>query len=413
MRLRRPSLAESVVAAACGLWVTLFLMPTTTTAVWAVPIALTIAALVLVLPQRPLIAAAGLATMQWALSLTQVTDGSPALLAPFIIAVYSLGRHASLWPGAAVAVVFTLSAIVEASAPPLTLVFALVLTAAMFAYGRLVQHRASTAARSRATASRLQSTDAAAVAARIVADERARLGGQALALLRDAVDGMRSDAAAAKRDLDPDLIESIAVRGRQAVTELRWLLGLLRSTPTPVPAASPRRSTRWIVDAGIAAVLVALGLLEVAGSPVAPSPVAWAFAVAMPACTVVRERHPTWALGGAAVVMGFAVIADLPLTASGILCVVLLSWSALAVDDSSRGSVRRAHRCRHRPGRVQRSREHDVHRRAHRRHGVPRARVNRRTIAPTRAATARADALQADLDARVDVCRREFAARRA
>ncbi len=53
MRLRRPSLAESVVAAACGLWVALFLMPTTTAAVWAVPIALTIAALVLVLPQRP------------------------------------------------------------------------------------------------------------------------------------------------------------------------------------------------------------------------------------------------------------------------------------------------------------------------------------------------------------------------
>ncbi len=74
--------------------------------------------------------------------------------------------------------------------------------------------------------------------------------------------------------------------------------------------------------------LVALGLLEVVSSPVAPSPLAWAFAVAMPACTVVRERHPTWALGGAAVVMGFAVIADLPLTASGILCVLLLSWSA-------------------------------------------------------------------------------------
>ena len=198
----------------------------------------------------------------------------------------------------------------------------------MFAYGRLVQHRASTAARSRATESRLQSTDAAAVAARIIADERARLGGQALGLLRDAVEGMRSDAAAAKRDLDADLIESIAVRGRQAVTELRWLLGLLRSTPAPAPAARPRRRTRWIVDAGTAAALVALGVLEAANSPVAPTALAWAVAVALPACTVARERWPAPALRSAAVVVGFAVIGNLPLIASGVLCVLLLAWSA-------------------------------------------------------------------------------------
>ena len=407
MRLRRPSLAESVVATACGLWVALFLMPTTASSAWAVAIAPAIAALVLLLPQRPLIAAAGLAAAQWALALVQVADGSPALLAPFIIAVYSLGRHARLWSGAALAAVFALSAIVDASAPPLTLLFALVLTAGMFAFGRLVQHRASMAAHSRAAESRLQSTDAASVAARIVADERARLGGQALALLRDAVEGMRSDAAAAKRNLDADLIESIAARGRQAVTELRWLLGLLRSTSAPVPAPPPRRRTRWIVEAGIAAALVALGILEIANSPVAPSPFAWAFAVALPVCTVVRVRFPARALGGAAVVVGFAVIGNLPLIAAGILCVLLLAWSAGVVGRlvpwvcfavltavtitwvALSGPENVTFTVALLAVTVFAGHEWSSHDRA------------------DRAATARADALQADLDARIDDARRE------
>lgn len=405
MRLRRPSLAESVVAAASGLWVVAFLVPTTAL---AIPIGLATAASVIVLPQRPVIAGAVLAVLQWSLALTHVTDQNPAMLAPFIIAVYSLGRHARLWPAMAIALAFALSATVEASAPPLTLAFALLLTAAVFAYGRIVQHRARSAERSRATASRLQATDAASVAARIVADERARLGGQALALLRDAVEGMRADAASAQSDLDPDLIESIAARGRQAVTELRWLLGLLRSAPAPIPAAIPRRRVGWLVDVVVAAVLLCLGVLEVASSDVArATPLTWAVALVLPACTVVRERFTGPALGTAAVVVGFAAIGGAPVIASALLCILLLAWSAgvagspiqwacfavltaavvtwIALDDV--GNVALA------LGLIALSafagHEWSAHDRA------------------DRVATARADRLQADLDARIDDARRE------
>ena len=332
MRLRRPSLAEYVVAAACGLWVALFLMPTTA---WAIPAALAIAATTLIIPQRPLIAGTAVAALVWSFALAHVTTESPALLAPYLIVVYSLGRHADLWPGIAVTAAFPLSVIAEFGAvfEPLqllgTLAFALMLTGAVFAFGRLVQHRARTAAHSRATASRLQTTDAAAVAARVVADERARLGGQALGLLRDAVEGMRSDAAAAQRDLDADLIDSIAARGRQAVTELRWLLGLLRSAPSAAEAHSPRRHARWKVDLGVGAVLLTAAMLEVASSDMLRmSPFAWATAVALPACAVARTRFTGPALGGAAVVVGFAAIGGVPLIMSGVLCILLLAWSA-------------------------------------------------------------------------------------
>ncbi|MCD2441390.1 histidine kinase [Agromyces sp. SYSU K20354] len=326
MRLRRPSIAETVVAAACGLWVGLFLVPTTA---WAIPTAAAAAASTLLLPQRPLTAGAGLAALQWALAFTHVTDDNPAFLAPVLIAVYALGRHAPLWPGVAVALAIPLSSIVESPPPSATLVFALLLTASVFAYGLIVQRRARTAEHSRATATRLQSTDAASVAASIVADERARLGGQALALLRDAVEGMRSDAASAKRDLDIDLIESIAARGRQAVTELRWLLGLLRAAPAPTPATAPRRRTRWVVDIGVAAVLLALCVVEVGTSEVArSSPLAWTVAVGLPVCTLGRNRLTAPALGGAAVVVGFAAIGWLPFIATALLCIVLLAWSA-------------------------------------------------------------------------------------
>jgi len=333
MRLRRPSLAESVVAAACGLWVVLFLVSTTP---WAIPAGLTVTALTALLPQRPLLAGAALAGLQWSLALAHITDDSAALLMPFIIAVYSLGRHARLWPGVAVAASYPLSTLVEFEDADLsmrfsTLAFAVLLTTAVLSYGRVVRRRAIEAKRSRATASRLQGTDAVAAAARIVADERARLGGQALALLRDAVEGMRADATAAHRELDPDLLDAIAARGRQAVTELRWLLGLLRSAPPPAPAPpeTSRRNVRQVVDAGIAAALLTSSVLEVASSDIARSSLpAWVVAVGLPVCVLLRSRFTVAALGGAVVVAGVAAIGGVPTIVSGLACIILLAWSA-------------------------------------------------------------------------------------
>ena len=228
MWLRRPSLVEVVLAVLCGIPVGAFLLPTT---FWALPTAVATAALILVLPQRPLTAGLVLSMFFLLLDLTGLTPISAPQLPAFFVAVYYLGRYAPLWRGAVVALTFPIAS-VEAWNPS-TIVFALLFTGSVFAYGRVVHSRAESAHRAQASAAELQATDAAAVAARIVADERARLGGQSLGLLRAAVEGMRSDAAAARIDLDPALIESVSKRGRQAVTELRWLLGILRSEPNP------------------------------------------------------------------------------------------------------------------------------------------------------------------------------------
>jgi len=324
MRLRRPSLAESVVAASCGLWVGYFLAAETN---WAIPAALVAAGLTLVLPQRPLLAGAALALLQVGLAVIHVPDGNAAGLAPFIIAVYTLGRLAPTWPGIAVAATFPVTTVVDAFALD-TFLFATVLTGSVYAYGRVVQRRARAAERALLAASELQATDAATLTTRNIADERARLGGDSLEILRDAVAAMHSDAIAAETDLDPDRIESIAARGRHAVTELRWLLGLLRSTPPAAPAREAGPDRRWAADAVIAAALIGLGTLELAFAGwVVPSPLAWVTAVCLPLCVAARTWSTQIACGAATVFVGAGLLAGVPPIVSNMVCVALLAWS--------------------------------------------------------------------------------------
>ena len=332
MRLRRPSLAEFVVAALCGLWVGFFLAAETA---WAVPVALGVAGLTLVLPQRPLLAGAALAVLQVLLAVAHVTDGTPAMLAPVILAVYAIGRHAPTWPGIAIAAAFPVAPVIETFDVP-TFLFAMLVTGSVYAYGRVVRHRARAAEGALATASQLQATDAAALTARILADERARLGGQSLAVLRDSVAAMQADAADAQTDLDPARIESVAARGRHAVTELRWLLGLLRSAPEPDPPSKIQPDRRWLTDAGIAAVLIALGALEIAFAEwVVPSPLIWATTLGLPVCVAVRSRSTTIACGVAALLVGAALFAGVTPPASSFIPVALLAWSAGVVSRRS------------------------------------------------------------------------------
>ena len=60
MWLRRPSLADAVLAALCGITVAAFMLPTT---IWGLPAGVAVAALILVVPQRPLIAGVLLAVL--------------------------------------------------------------------------------------------------------------------------------------------------------------------------------------------------------------------------------------------------------------------------------------------------------------------------------------------------------------
>ena len=254
MWLRRPSLADAVLAALCGLTVAVSLVPAT---IWGLPVAVAAAGLILVVPQRPLTAGALLAAVCLTLSVTGLTKGNGAFLAPFFIGVYSLGRYAPLWRGCLVALSFAIASLEIWN--PAAIAYSVIVTGCLFAYGRVVQLRAQGAQRARASETELQAADAAILATRIVADERARLGGQSLGLLRTAVEGMRADAAAARVELDVRLIESVCERGRLAVTELRWLLGILRSESVadrPMKAPGPRGRT---VDIFAAASLLALG----------------------------------------------------------------------------------------------------------------------------------------------------------
>jgi signal transduction histidine kinase len=323
MWLRRPSLVEAVLAVLCGIPVGAFLLPTT---LWVLPAAVATAALIAVQPQRPLMAGVLLSALFVVLDLTGVTpDGSPFLAALFI-GVYYLGRYAPLGRGVLVALTFPIAS-TEAWNPS-TMAFGLVLTGSVFAYGRVVHVRAESAHRAQRSAADLQETDAAAVAARIVADERARLGGQSLGLLRAAVEGMRSDAAAARPDLDEALIESVSRRGRQAVTELRWLLGILRSEPNVEHSSKPSEPRIRTIDIVVAAVLLVSGVLELAFQVwETPSPLAWALVVVLPACVLARRRFITIACTVATFAVGWGLLAGVLPSFSSLLCVVLLAWS--------------------------------------------------------------------------------------
>ena len=173
----------------------------------------------------------------------------------------------------------------------------------------------------------MQATDAATLAPGSL-----RTSGHAwrpvLGLLRTAVEGMRSDAAAARPDLDVRLIESVCQRGRQAVTELRWLLGILRSEPDRPPdakARSPGRTVTVIVAVG----LLVLGVLELWFQVWdSPTPLAWTLAVVLPVCTVVRGRLTAARLLVAAAGVGAALLTGVLPTVANLFCIVLLAWSA-------------------------------------------------------------------------------------
>ena len=325
MWLRRPSIADAVLAALCGITVAAFMLPVTW---WGLAAGLAAAALVLVAPQVPLTAGALLAALYLALWAAGLTVDNSAPLVPFFVGVYILGRYAPLWQGALVALVFVIVTTLDAFELA-TVAFALVVTACVFGYGRVVQLRAQRARSARTSAAALQATDAATLAARIVADERARLGGQSLGLLRTAVQGMRADAAAARAELDPGLIDSVCRRGRLAVTELRWLLGILRSEPEPASPAK-RPDHRWpIVNIILAACLLVTGVLELWFEPFGPSTaLAWLLAFVLPACAVAGRRFTLLACSVAAAGVGAALLTGILPTMANLLCMVLLAWSA-------------------------------------------------------------------------------------
>ncbi|MHA6670251.1 sensor histidine kinase [Homoserinimonas sp. A447] len=333
MRLSRPLLSEWVVAASGGLWVAAFLAPATE---WALAIAPVAGVVMLWLRQAPATGALLLATLHLATVALGVPAENPAGLVPAFVALYTLGRHARVIRGSVTAILY-LAAIVAWDFAVPTLLFAVFVMGGTFAFGRVVRHRSSSAGRARAAALRLENLDAACLTAEVVADERARLGGQTLDVIRHSVEEMKRDASAAAADLDPVVVRRIAERGRAAVAELRWLLGLLRTEPEPAATTAPNRRRRWLTDAAITLVMLALSVVDgqIAVEPL--SPIGWLLLLALPTTLLIRRIRPAIACLAAAAIVALMLVAGSPLLVgvgfAALLTLALLAWSA-AIDGS-------------------------------------------------------------------------------
>jgi signal transduction histidine kinase len=328
MRVTRPLLSEWVVAVSSGVWVAVFLAPITE---WAFAFALVVSVVMLWLRQVPATASLLLAALHLGSAALGVPAENAAGLVPAIIAVYTLGRHAKAVQGSVTALLYLAAVVAGEFAVP-NLVFALFVFGGTFAFGRVVRRRSSSAGRARAAALKLENLDAARLAAEVIADERARLGGQTLDVIRQSVDDMRRGAAAAASDLDPIAIRRIADRGRAAVAELRWLLGLLRTESTPALPAPSSTAGRRLTDAAIALVMLALTALDsqLAAEPL--SPIGWVLLLAVPTTLLIRRARPAIACLGAALIVALMLVAGSPLLVgvgfAALVTLALLAWSA-------------------------------------------------------------------------------------
>jgi signal transduction histidine kinase len=249
------------------------------------------------------------------------------------------GRHAPAWWLALPTITLPAVAFVRDDQNPASPVFLLTVVLVAWAAGRLVRRRAESATAARAEAAELASADPAARTARLVADERARLAGEALGVVRAAVDRMLCDADDAARDLDPRACAAVQASGRRAVAELRRLLGLLRSEedpPTGRPSDdAPERGGHSGSAPQPRDVLVALAAMGVVLLDLAVIGAAWpSVALMLAACggLALVRTEPAGACAVAAAASGGALVVDRPLAHgfTSVVLAVLLAWGTAA-----------------------------------------------------------------------------------
>ncbi|WP_167133720.1 sensor histidine kinase [Arthrobacter sedimenti] len=270
---------------------------------------------------------------------------NPAVLAPLLAASYFLARYVVQMPrGLLVGAVFLYCSMAGSVQDLETALYGSILFGGSFAFGRVVRLRALSAERAQMAAASLAGVDAAAAAEQAIADERGRLGGQALSVIRSSVEQMNEDAAAAAQNLDPVLIGRISDRGRAAVTELRSLLGLLRTSPDELPTRHydrqhdrqhDQRHEAWQLDAATAAGAGLLSFLEavLAGAPPGSLP-AWILPVLLPLPLTFRRHNPLAACLAVAALVATGPVLGLPflygLTLGPMITFTVLAWSVAA-----------------------------------------------------------------------------------
>jgi signal transduction histidine kinase len=257
-----------VVATACAAWAAVLLLGEGPALAFAPVLGLA----VVHYRRRPIASALGVASVTLALHLSGVSEENAASVAAGLTVTYALGRHSPGARGYAPVLVLGLALTIVDWLTVADAVFVGFVLTGTWACGRLVRRRTHGARRASAAAAELADRDPEVLAAQVVAEERARLAGDALGVIRDAVEAMHRDAVRAEPELDPRSLGSIQEGGRAAVAELRRLLGLLRVDVEPAPggrsdpsgagdAAGPEgRRADWPV----AAALLLASLVDVA-----------------------------------------------------------------------------------------------------------------------------------------------------
>ena len=231
--------ADLLIAAVCAAWAAAFLADDGASVAFAPLLGLA------VLPARrhPAAAALAAATVILATFLSGVSEEDQSTLAAGLYVTYTLGRHTRGAIGYAPVVALAAALTVTGDTAVADVVFILFVLTTTWGCGRLLGRRTERARRAAAAAAELAARDPALIAARVVAEERARLAGDALAVIRRGVERMREHARTAEDALDREPLLAIQDEGRAAVAELRRLLGLLRAEPEPdppPPAGTPR-----------------------------------------------------------------------------------------------------------------------------------------------------------------------------
>jgi signal transduction histidine kinase len=168
------------------------------------------------------------------------SQAHPDPFLPFLIAIYSVAAHADR-RHAAVGAAMAAGAILAIDAPVLLAgvvpndIYAWLLYALAWILGRALRHRQDLAATLQHRAARLEH-DQEAKARSAVADERARIARELHDVIAHSLSVIVVQAAAERRVLGPEhtttkeVLGSIEHTGRQALVELRRLLGVIRKT---------------------------------------------------------------------------------------------------------------------------------------------------------------------------------------
>jgi signal transduction histidine kinase len=281
--------------------------------------------------RRPVVAALAVAAVTLAAILAGVSEEDAASLGAGLTTMFALGRYVSGPTAYAPVPVLALALTVVDGLTVADGVFVMFVLTATWTCGRLVRRGAERADRAAATAAELAARDPAELAAAVVAEERARLAGDALGVVRRAVEAMRLEAAAAERDLAAAPLQAIQERGREAVAELRRLLGLLRAEEEPQRSERPLRR-RPLASGLVAVALMGLALVDVAAWYADVQPGAIVLTLAFAATVALIPLDAALACVAAAMPQLLALALDAPLAYgfSTALAAGVLAWAAAA-----------------------------------------------------------------------------------